>query len=88
MSISDHFPEEFADRSSVLRSVERFGGDASNLDDVKNFILHLFVSKQKDVSKPLYNHFTTAVDTRNIMYVFNSVKEIILRKNLGALMLQ
>ena len=39
-------------------------------------------------SKPLYHHFTTAVDTRNIQFVFASVKESILRKNLDALMLQ
>ncbi len=52
------------------------------------FILYLFVSKKRSNSEPLFHHFTTAVDTRNIQYVFSSVKETILRRNLDRLMLQ
>ena len=64
-----------------------FGGDPNNLEDVKAFVLYLFVERQRNNTKALYHHFTTAVDTRNIQFVFNSVKETILRKNLDALML-
>jgi len=88
VDIEQYFEEEFNDADEVKKIVERFGGDPLNLDDVKSFILYLFVSRQKTNVKPLYHHFTTAVDTRNIQYVFNSVKETILRKNLDALMLQ
>ena len=33
--------------------------------------------------KPVYHHFTVAVDTNNISIVFKDVKDIILKKNLG-----
>ena len=38
-------------------------------------------------AQPLFHHFTTAVDTENIKYVFQAVKDTILRKNIGLLML-
>jgi len=38
--------------------------------------------------KPLYHHFTVAVDTNNIRIVFKDVKDTILKKNLDALLLQ
>ncbi|QQP50889.1 Uncharacterized protein FKW44_012042 [Caligus rogercresseyi] len=81
LDISEHFPE-------IRKYVDSFGGDPSNIDDVKDYILYYFLSTQTLHSKTLYHHFTTAVNTRNIQFVFTSVKETILRKNLDALMLQ
>ena len=82
--------DDFDEIEVVKKHVPKFHGDASNLNDVKNFILYLFVVKQKFIhsQRPIYHHFTTAVNTKNIQYVFTSVKETILRKNLSALMLQ
>merc|ERR1712122_333622 len=89
VDISKYF-EEFHDIDQVRKHVQKFNGDPLNVNDVKNFILCLFVTKQKFIhsQRPIYHHFTTAVNTKNIQYVFTSVKETILRKNLSALMLQ
>lgn len=89
VDISHYFPE-FHQIESVRSYVNKFGGDPLNVNDVKNFILYLFSVKQKFIhsQRPIYHHFTTAVNTKNIQYVFTSVKETILRKNLSALMLQ
>ena len=89
IDISNYF-EEFNEVQEVKKYVEKFQANPMDLTDVKNFILYLFVSKHKFIhsQRPIYHHFTTAVNTKNIQYVFASVKEMILRKNLSALMLQ
>ena len=66
----------------------QFTGDSHSMKDVQNFILNLFVSVKRDPRKPLFHHFTTAVDTENIKVVFNAVKDTILHRNLESLMLQ
>lgn len=72
--ISDYFPE--------------FEGDPLNLADVQNFLVYKFESQRKDKRKPFFHHFTTAIDTNNIRFVFNAVKDTILQENLQTLMLQ
>ena len=42
VSISDHFTE-FDDVAEVRKLVDKFGGDAYNVADVKSFILYLFL---------------------------------------------
>ncbi len=88
VSVATYFPDEFASTSDVRSHVEKFGGDPFDVAEVKAFILYRFASARRSNSEPLYHHFTTAVDTRNIQYVFGSVKETILRRNLDRLMLQ
>lgn len=39
-------------------------------------------------SRPLFHHYTTAIDTKNITVVFNAVKDTILQRNLQSLLLQ
>lgn len=80
--------EEFGDVESVRRLCPSFGGDSSNLEDVKMFVLYYFLSTRRNTSKPLYHHFTVAIDTNNIRIVFKDVKDTILKKNLDALLLQ
>ena len=90
IDISTYF-EEFQDTGEIKKYVsDKFSGNPMDLTDVRNFILYLFVSKHKHLhsQRPIYHHFTTAVNTKNIQYVFAAVKETILRKNLSALMLQ
>uniref|UniRef100_A0A8C4QQK7 Uncharacterized protein n=1 Tax=Eptatretus burgeri TaxID=7764 RepID=A0A8C4QQK7_EPTBU len=73
-SIADYFPE--------------FSGDSRRVLDVQSFLVHCFDSKRRDRSTPLFHHFTTAIDTENIRYVFEAVRDTILRDNLKKLMLQ
>lgn len=87
-NISKYFPE-FKD----LKQVSEFAGadyrgDPHNLEDVKRFLIFYFLSTRRNSLKPLYHHFTIAVDTSNISLVFKDVKDIILKKNLDALLLQ
>ena len=74
VSIADYFPD--------------FQGDPKDTNAVKAFQLHLFDSRRRERNKPLFHHFTTAVDTENIKHVFQDVKDTILHDNLRSLMLQ
>ncbi|XP_075888624.1 guanine nucleotide-binding protein subunit alpha-13 [Nelusetta ayraudi] len=75
VSIRDYFPE--------------FAGDASGLADVQRFLVECFRRKRREqLQKPLYHHFTTAINTENIRLVFRDVKDTILHDNLKQLMLQ
>lgn len=47
-----------------------------------------FESQRRDKTKPFFHHFTTAIDTHNIRFVFDAVKDTILHENLHQLMLQ
>lgn len=67
---------------------QQFVGDSHSIKDVQNFILDMFISIKRDPRKPLFHHYTTAVDTENIKVVFNAVKDTILHRNLESLMLQ
>ena len=86
-NIAKCFPE-FKDVKQVSEYSKEFGGEPSNLEDVKKFLLYYFISAKKNSLKPLYHHFTVAVDTGNISLVFKDIKDIILKKNLDALLLQ
>ncbi|XP_014088630.1 guanine nucleotide-binding protein subunit alpha homolog [Bactrocera oleae] len=66
----------------------QFSGNPHSLLDVQNFTLQMFMSVHKSPQSRIYHHFTTAIDTRNMKVVFNSVKDTILQRNLNALMLQ
>lgn len=73
-NISDYFPQ--------------FQGKPDDLKDVQSFILQMFDSRRRERSKALFHHFTTAIDTENIKFVFHAVKDTILQDNLKSLMLQ
>lgn len=65
-----------------------FTGDAHNLREVQMYLLNMFANVRREPKTTLYHHFTTAIDTKNIEVVFNSVKDTILNRNLESLMLQ
>ncbi|XP_077980284.1 guanine nucleotide-binding protein subunit alpha-12-like [Glandiceps talaboti] len=65
-----------------------FQGNPQDTTDVQNFILNMFDSRRRERTKPLFHHFTTAIDTENIKFVFQAVKDTILQDNLKSLMLQ
>ena len=88
VNIAKFFPEFVSSLSEVRSYVQKFNADPFSVEDVKSFILYLFIVKKRLHNKQLYHHFTTAVDTKNVQYVFNSVKNTILLGNLDSLMLQ
>ncbi len=58
-------------------------------EKVQAFMVDCFRAKRRDATqKPLYHHFTTAINTENIRLVFRDVKDTILHDNLKQLMLQ
>ncbi|KAJ8345535.1 hypothetical protein SKAU_G00297280 [Synaphobranchus kaupii] len=75
VDIKDYFPE--------------YQGEPHCLADVQKFLVECFRGKRRDQQqKPLYHHFTTAINTENIRLVFRDVKDTILHDNLKQLMLQ
>uniref|UniRef100_UPI003F77862E Guanine nucleotide-binding protein subunit alpha-13,Isoform 2 of Guanine nucleotide-binding protein subunit alpha-13 n=1 Tax=Homo sapiens TaxID=9606 RepID=UPI003F77862E len=66
-----------------------FEGDPHCLRDVQKFLVECFRNKRRDQQqKPLYHHFTTAINTENARLIFRDVKDTILHDNLKQLMLQ
>jgi len=93
-NILDYF-QDFGEVTSVQRFFKEerkeernFKGNPKDVEDVKKFLLYFFLSAKRNQEKPLYHHFTVAVDTNNIKIVFKDVKDSILKKNLDSLLLQ
>ncbi|XP_041364674.1 guanine nucleotide-binding protein subunit alpha-12-like [Gigantopelta aegis] len=80
--------EEKVKRVSIKDYMPDFTGDPHKIEDVKAFLLQCFDSRRRERTKPLFHHFTTAIDTENIKLVFQDVKDTILHENLRSLMLQ
>ncbi|KAM9314142.1 guanine nucleotide-binding protein subunit alpha-12a [Pholidichthys leucotaenia] len=72
----------------IRKNFPEFRGDPRRLEDVQAFLVQLFSRKRRNRAKPLFHHFTTAVDTENIRFVFHAVKDTILQENLKDIMLQ
>lgn len=68
--------------SDINNYFPSFKGNPRSEPDVKRFLHTMFESKRMDHSKTLFHHFTTAIDTSNMRFVFEAVKEIILQTNL------
>lgn len=73
---------------SICKHFSDFRGDPHRLEDVKAYLVQCFNRKRRNRSKPLFHHFTTAIDTENIRFVFHAVKDTILQENLKDIMLQ
>ena len=80
--------EEKVKHVNIKETFSDYEGDPHCLDDVQNFILSMFDDRRRERTKPLFHHFTTAIDTENIKFVFKAVKDIILQDNIKSLMLQ
>ncbi|KAK7797718.1 hypothetical protein U0070_020802 [Myodes glareolus] len=72
VSIKKHFPD--------------FKGDPHQLEDVQCYLVQCFERKHWNCSKTLFHHFTTAIDTENIRFMFQAVKDTILQENLKDIM--
>lgn len=80
--------EQKVKRISIKDYFPAYNLDPHNVNQVQNFILNMFDARRRERSKALFHHFTTAVDTDNIKYVFTFVRDTILSENLRRLMLQ
>ncbi|XP_008328699.1 guanine nucleotide-binding protein subunit alpha-13b [Cynoglossus semilaevis] len=81
--------EEKVKQVSIKDYFSEFSGDPTSLADVQRFLVECFRKKRREQQqKPLYHHFTTAINTENIRLVFRDVKDTILHDNLKQLMLQ
>ncbi|KAM9856614.1 guanine nucleotide-binding protein subunit alpha-12a isoform 2-T2 [Aulostomus maculatus] len=74
--------------ADIRKNFPEFRGDTHRLEDVQAFLVQSFSRKRRNRGKPLFHHFTTAVDTENIRFVFHAVKDTILQENLKDIMLQ
>jgi len=57
------------------------GRDGSYEDGIQYFV-NKFMSKNKAADRQIYHHVTCATDSKNVQIVFDSCKDIILRKNI------
>ncbi|KAK1798308.1 hypothetical protein P4O66_007772, partial [Electrophorus voltai] len=81
--------EEKVNTVAITDYFSEYTGDPHSLEDVQKFLVACFRNKRRDQQqKPLYHHFTTAINTENIRLVFRDVKDTILHDNLKQLMLQ
>ncbi|KAJ3583834.1 hypothetical protein NHX12_015552 [Muraenolepis orangiensis] len=74
--------------ADIGKTFSEFRGDHRRLEDVQTFLVQSFSRKRRNRGRPLFHHFTTAVDTENIRFVFHAVKDTILQENLKDIMLQ
>ncbi|KAG0659428.1 hypothetical protein C6P46_005207 [Rhodotorula mucilaginosa] len=72
-SITSHFPDYEGDPHDPIAGQEYFRAR--------------FLRLNRSTSKEIYTHYTTAVDTKLVKVVFASVSDVILSRNLNALML-
>ncbi|KAM3864942.1 guanine nucleotide-binding protein subunit alpha-12a isoform 1-T1 [Diretmus argenteus] len=75
-------------KADIRKNFPEFRGDSRRLEDVQAFLVQSFSRKRRNRGKPLFHHFTTAIDTENIRFVFHAVKDTILQENLKDIMLQ
>ncbi|TRZ00350.1 hypothetical protein DNTS_002867 [Danionella cerebrum] len=81
--------EEKVKTVNIKEYFTEFTGEPNNLKDVQNFLVECFRNKRREPQpKPIYHHFTTAINTENIRLVFRDVKDTILHDNLKQLMLE
>ncbi|XP_061079943.1 guanine nucleotide-binding protein subunit alpha-12a [Conger conger] len=73
---------------NIRKHFADFKGDPHRLEDVQAYLVQCFNRRRRNRSKPLFHHFTTAIDTENIRFVFHAVKDTILQENLKDIMLQ
>ncbi|XP_060885052.1 guanine nucleotide-binding protein subunit alpha-13-like [Labrus mixtus] len=81
--------EEKVKNVSLKDYFSEYTGPEHSLPEIQAFMVECFRAKRRDATqKPLYHHFTTAINTENIRLVFRDVKDTILHDNLKQLMLQ
>lgn len=60
-------------------------GDADYYEKGSKYFLDMFLEKNMNKDRQVYNHATCATDSKNVEVVFNSCKDIIMRKNMESM---
>lgn len=60
-------------------------GDPDYYDRGIKYFLDMFLAENKNPDRQVYSHATCATDSKNVEVVFNSCKDIIMRKNMEAM---
>ncbi|KAL3816027.1 hypothetical protein ACHAXA_010332 [Cyclostephanos tholiformis] len=60
-------------------------GDADYYEKGSRYFLDMFLAKNMNKDRKVYSHATCATDSKNVEVVFNSCKDIIMRKNMEAM---
>ncbi|XP_031418105.1 guanine nucleotide-binding protein subunit alpha-12 isoform X2 [Clupea harengus] len=87
---TDLLVEKLRAGADIRRNFPEFHGDRQCLEDVQSFLVRSFGRRRRGDrrSRPLFHHFTTAIDTENVRFVFRAVRDTILQENLKDIMLQ
>uniref|UniRef100_A0A671SR73 Guanine nucleotide-binding protein subunit alpha n=1 Tax=Sinocyclocheilus anshuiensis TaxID=1608454 RepID=A0A671SR73_9TELE len=75
--------KEKISKSHLVDYFPQYTGPKNNADAAMKFILSIYEEQNTDTHKSIYAHFTCATDTENIRFVFEAVKDTILRNNLS-----
>jgi len=74
----DLFKEKIQHKDLSCLFPEYSGG--LDYDKAAKFLQQKFGAENQQPGRTIYTHFTCAVDTGNILYVFNAVKETVVSK--------
>jgi len=80
----DLFEQKIA-QNPLSRFFPEFRGPDGDPKAAMQFILGMFLELNKDPSKKLYHHFTTATNTDNISAVFDAVSDTIIEQRLSSI---
>ncbi|KAJ6255149.1 g protein alpha i subunit [Anaeramoeba flamelloides] len=80
---TDIFEDKFSKKELKNVFPEYEGSD--DIEDAKVFIRNQFMSLNKIQSKKVYPFFTTAINSKNIKFVFSAVMDTVLQKNITSL---
>ncbi|XP_054457953.1 guanine nucleotide-binding protein G(q) subunit alpha-like [Anoplopoma fimbria] len=75
--------EEKILHSHLVDYFPEYDGPQRDVKAAREFILNMFISLNMNEKKIIYSHFTCAMDTNNIRFVFRAVKDDILYKTLS-----
>ncbi|XP_043095344.1 guanine nucleotide-binding protein subunit alpha-14 [Puntigrus tetrazona] len=75
--------KEKISKSHLVDYFPQYKGPKNDADAAMKFILSMYEEQNSDMHKNIYAHFTCATDTENIRFVFEAVKDTILRNNLS-----
>ncbi|XDV20002.1 hypothetical protein PO909_025387 [Leuciscus waleckii] len=75
--------KEKISKSDLKTYFPQYKGPENDADSAMKFILSMYEEQNRDTNKRIYAHFTCATDTENIRFVFNAVKDTILRNILS-----
>uniref|UniRef100_A0A673MVK1 Guanine nucleotide-binding protein subunit alpha n=2 Tax=Sinocyclocheilus rhinocerous TaxID=307959 RepID=A0A673MVK1_9TELE len=75
--------KEKISKSHLVDYFPQYKGPKNDADAAMKFILSMYEEQNSDTHKSIYAHSTCATDTENIRFVFDAVKDTILRNNLS-----